>query len=149
MELVEDFIDVLTGDVSVIPRERDRQTSTRRVVSAQLPCAGHRRGDSSPTGTRPSLRSRVRSGCFPVVRSSTSCSTPRPLRPRRRSRNLDDHFAERATLTNVGKSLRYLFERERAIDMDPDLAGHAPLSERLEVLRPCLHREHSESATGQ
>lgn len=46
----------------------------------------------------------------------------------------DDHLAEWVRLTDVDERLRYLIERERAVDVDVNVASDATLGDRLELL---------------
>ena len=51
-------------------------------------------------------------------------------------------------LADVGERLGYLVERERAVDVDADVAGDAQVGQRLEVGRPLLARRARRSGVG-
>ena len=61
----------------------------------------------------------------------------------------DDDLAEGMALADVGERHRYLVERERAVDVDADVAGDAQVGERLEAGRSLSHGEDADAASGE
>ena len=76
-------------------------------------------------------------------------SPPGPGRVRIASGEVDNHFAEGASLADVSKRCWNLFEREGAVDMDPYFPGDAEGGQRLEMGRTLLDGEDPDCATGE
>ena len=82
-------------------------------------------------------------------RTHADVRTCGPRRVRIASGEDDNDFAGCASLTDMSKRGGNLVERERPVDVDPDVPGHAEGGKRLEVGRPLLDGKDPDCATGE